>query len=70
MTLLKIPFSISIFWAVYTTMTAPQPTPEAKEHVEPTGLEVIVMPFFLKVSYFSVGKHLFIFLTIRYGLYP
>jgi hypothetical protein len=49
MSLLKIPFSISIFLAVYTTMTAPQPTPEAKERAEPSGLEVIAMPFFLKV---------------------
>ena len=54
MSLLKIPFSISIFWAVYTTMTAPQPTPEAKERVEPSGLEVVAMPFLLKVRDFSV----------------
>ena len=50
MSFLKIPFSISIFLAVYTTMTAPQPTPKSKERVEPSGLEVVAMPFFLKVA--------------------
>ena len=60
--LLKIPFSISIFWAVYTTVTAPQPTPEAKELVEPSGLEIVAMPLFLKVGYFSVWKDYLLFL--------
>ena len=50
--LIRIPFSISIFWAVYITMTAPQPTPEARERIEPSGLEVVAMPFFLKVGLF------------------
>lgn len=50
MSLLKIPFSLSIVWAVHATMTAPQPTPELKERVGSIGPEVLVMPFFLKVG--------------------
>ena len=44
-------------------MTAPQPTPEAKERVEPSGLEVVAMPFFLKVGRFSVWKDYLLFLV-------
>lgn len=54
MSLLRIPFSLSIVWAVHTTITAPQPTPDAKERVEPIGLEVVAMPFFLKVGHFNL----------------
>ena len=66
MSLLKIPFSISIFLAVYTTMTAPQPTPKAKERVGPSGLEVVAMPFFLKVgAIFQSEKDYLLFLMYQ-----
>ena len=42
-------------------MTAPQPTPEAKERVEPSGLEVVAMPFFFKVAPFFGLKGIFYF---------
>ena len=53
MSLIRIPFSISLIWAVHTIIT-PQQTPEAKERVEPIGLEVAALPYFLKVGHFTL----------------
>ncbi|KAF8816520.1 hypothetical protein BYT27DRAFT_6397575 [Phlegmacium glaucopus] len=68
MSLLRIPFSISVFWAVHTTMSAPQPSPDAKERVEPIGLEVTAMPFFLKI--WSLSLSLAEVLVVFASIYP
>ncbi|KAF8164862.1 hypothetical protein B0H34DRAFT_686959, partial [Crassisporium funariophilum] len=53
--LIRIPFSASVIWAVFTTITAPQPPPQLDEKVEATGLEVLVMPLFVKAWSLTLG---------------
>jgi len=58
MSLLKIPFSASIIWAVNTTLTPPQSPPDKQERVGSIGFEVWLMPIVLKVRRGSIREFL------------
>lgn len=51
MSVLKIPFSASIVWAVHICLTEPRPPAPVDEQVGPMGFEVRLMPVFVKVSF-------------------
>ncbi|KAF9475822.1 hypothetical protein BDN70DRAFT_907957 [Pholiota conissans] len=55
MSLLKIPFSLSILWAVKTIVTAPQPPARPTERVGPIGLEVYLLPPVIKACFYLTG---------------
>jgi protein-S-isoprenylcysteine O-methyltransferase Ste14 len=49
MSLLRIPFSLSVIWAVHRINTAPQPPPRPSERIGPIGREVYWLPPAIKV---------------------
>ncbi|KAF8959447.1 hypothetical protein BDZ97DRAFT_1906203 [Flammula alnicola] len=55
MSLLRIPFSLSVIWAVRTSMTAPQPPPQLHERMGPIGPEVYLMPKLIKAFFYLAG---------------
>ncbi|KAJ3513369.1 hypothetical protein NLJ89_g2989 [Agrocybe chaxingu] len=55
MSLLKVPFSALVIWAVQTTLTPPQPPAETQERVGAMGLEVAKIPRFIKTCFWVTG---------------
>ncbi|PPQ84619.1 hypothetical protein CVT25_015716 [Psilocybe cyanescens] len=51
----RIPFSLSVIWAIHVTMTAPQPPPRVEERTGPVGWEVSIMPLCLKMCCWTAG---------------
>ncbi|KAF8185188.1 hypothetical protein BJ912DRAFT_490929 [Pholiota molesta] len=55
MSLLRIPFSLSVIWAVHRINTAPQPPPRPSERIGPIGREVYWLPPAIKACFYLVG---------------
>lgn len=68
MSTVRIPFSLSVIWAVHVTMTAPQPPARVDERAGPVGWEVSIMPLCLKVSLFHTLFLFFFSLTLSFEI--
>ncbi|KJA18182.1 hypothetical protein HYPSUDRAFT_145314 [Hypholoma sublateritium FD-334 SS-4] len=55
MSLLRIPFSLSVTWAIHTMFTAPTPPAQSAERVGSVGLEVYLIPRIIKTCFYLSG---------------